>query len=407
MGALPSGCGAAAVLAVAAGLERARPEGQGSRVRERIGATGSPLSQFLDEAGDGAQRTPSPDPLADADTARFRLSESVERFLREEARDKRLLVVLDDLHWADQPSLSMLEFIARDLGTAPLVVLAGCREEGTGIAGLLGRLTRERSFQRLDLSALDRLAVAKLVALSNDASPRTDWVDLLWQRTQGNPLYVVEVLRALPRGADPAGARLADLPGVRAVIRQRLASLSLQCQELLEAAAALGAEFTAEVLAAAAGAAVLSLLDEAAAARLVTESADRPGVYRFSHPLVQDALSTQPSASGRAELHSRIARALETCYGEGRDRHAAELAHHFELAGSDVPSGKLAHYSRIAGEQALANFAMEEAMRHFRTGLVIRSVGAQRSGDGLAPVRSRADAGTAALSLFGRCGGQC
>ncbi len=350
-------------------LSRLVQVSEASSVQRWAGPKGSLLDRLLYES-DGVAESPGPDAAEDGESARFRLSETLERFLRGAARERPLLLVLDDLHWADQPSLRMLEFIARDLDTIPLVVLAGCREEeGAGIAGLLSRLTRERSFERLDLSALDRLAVEKLVALSNDLSTRADWVDLLWQTTQGNPLYLVEILRGRPGGADRTRERLSDWPGVRAAIRQRLESLSPPCRELLEEAAALGTEFTADMLAAVVGTRILPVLDEAAA-RVVMESADRPGVFRFGHPLVQEALSTQPPASRRAEVHARIAKTLETRYGETQERHAAELAHHFELAGSIAAAGKVAHYSRIAGEQALASFATEEAMRHFRTGLV-------------------------------------
>ena len=156
--------------------------------------------------------------------------------------------------------------------------------------------------------------------------------------------------------------------GVREVIGQRLNRLSEQCNQTLIAASIIGREFELRLLSrlmsSLSDEQLLTALDEALQAHLIEELPGLPGRYQFSHSLIQDTLGRELSAARQARLHAQIGEALEELYGPSQEAHASELAYHFGEAVPSTDNHKFVHYSLIAGEQALAAYAHEEALAH-------------------------------------------
>ncbi len=231
------------------------------------------------------------------------------------------------------------------------------------------------------LRGLAEGATGDIIRAAGGTTPSAELVDLVHGHTEGNPLFVHETVRLLAGEGLLTSERMADvrdwefrLPeGVREVIGRRTARLSKECREVLGVAAVVGREFRADLLAglreAWSGELLLVLLEEAAAAHLVVESAGRPGVYEFSHALIHRTLAETLSPTRRARLHAEVAQALEAMYGARSDDHAAELASHYSQAEAVTGPGPVVRYSLAAGEKALAAYAFEDGVAHFERAL--------------------------------------
>ncbi|HVN50206.1 MAG TPA: LuxR C-terminal-related transcriptional regulator, partial [Acidimicrobiales bacterium] len=282
------------------------------------------------------------------------------------------LVVLDDLHRADEPSLVLLGHVARDLHDSRTLVVATQRDVGHGASAarqtLLAGLVREPGTEVLVVPGLDPDSVGELLHASGVDAPPTLARDV-WQRTHGNAFLVCELARASASLDDPA-----LVPGpVADVTRHRLASLSADAQDVLRAAAVLGPEFSVGVVAAMRDEPVLELLgpiDEATTAGFVVASA-RPGDYRFTHDLVRSAIEIQSSTPDRIRLHAAAADAIEQLY-EGRlQPQLARLARHRRL--SSLPGDREPAVQAAAAAAAVAHeeLAFEEAARLYRSALEV------------------------------------
>jgi hypothetical protein len=227
--------------------------------------------------------------------------------------------VLDDLHWADAPSLAMLRFVGRELeGAGPLVVGVYRHTEvdrGHPLLATLADLARGQHHRRLLLGGLDQREVASFVALVAGVEPPPGLAAAVHRQTDGNPFFVTEVVRLLA-SQDRLGALQADslapaveLPeGVRVVVAQRLGRLSDGCRRLLEVAAVVGRDFQLRVLQPASGLdaeRLLRLLEEAEAARMIGAVPGGLGRWRFAHALVREVLYEGLPAAGRVRLHGR------------------------------------------------------------------------------------------------------
>jgi len=285
---------------------------------------------------------------ADDDGARFRLFETTARFLA--SREGPLLLFLDDMHAADEPSLLLLEFLARELSGMRLVVVAATRD-----ASMLADLTREAVTTRLSLGGLSEEAVGDYVEAELDSR---ELASVLYERTDGNPLFLSETVRLLA-----AEGRIAIPPSVREVIVRRLARLSDECNRVLIPAAVLGREFDHSALAAMSGLAeeaLLDALDEAMTARIVADVPGAMGRSRFAHVLIRDALYDSLTRAQRIRLHRAALDVLED---------DAELAHH-ATAGHDFERART--FARRAGDRALSLLAYEEAARLYNVALFAR-----------------------------------
>jgi predicted ATPase/DNA-binding SARP family transcriptional activator/class 3 adenylate cyclase len=347
----------------------------------QVGGRGPELAQLLPELEDLYGDLPAPRTL-EPDSARFRLFDSVTGLVRSAAREQTLVLVLDDLHAADEPSLLLLRFLAGELAEIPVVVVGTYREEEAAenepVSASLAELRRLQSHQ-LRLGGLSQADVASFVELSTTVAPSDELVSALYSETEGNPLFVGEVVRLLASEGrmtetPEVGWHVPIPPGVHEAIARRLRRLSKDCRRLLTQAAVLGREFGPEALEKASGLPeddLLELLDEAFAARVLAGAPGGLGRMRFSHARVRDALYNDLSTARRAQLHFRIGKALEQLYGADPEPYLAELAHHFFLAGPGGDVEKAVDYTRRAGDRAVALLAYEEAVRQY--GLALRA----------------------------------
>jgi predicted ATPase len=314
----------------------------------------------------------------DPDAARFYLFEAVTGLFRRAASVQPLLLVFDDLHAADEPSWLLLEFLVRQLRGVRLLVVGtfrdveAARSPDTGHA--VGRLVREG--QLLNLRGLDRDDVKDLIEALSEVTPSQAQVAAVHERTEGNPLFVREVVRLLASEATVRrpGREGAPIPdSVRAVIGLRLTPLSSDAVQVLSAAAVVGREFDLALVGPTCDLPVERVLDglsEAAALGVVAEGEGVVGRYRFSHSLMREVLYERLPMPARTRLHQRVGEAIERQYGTGSEAHIAELARHFaEVAAAGGEPGRALVYAQRAGERAMGMYAYEEAAAQYERAL--------------------------------------
>ena len=354
------------------------------QLRSEMGAGAADIAEVVSDVREQLPGLEAP-PKLEAEQARFRLFDSITAFLNSAARRKPLVLVLDDLHWADHPSLLLLEFVARELANSRVLVVGTYRDVELSrqhpLSQTLGGLTRERLFQRVLLRGLGLADVGRFIELASGVTPPTGMVEAVHRQTEGNPLFVTEVVRLLVQEEeltqektghrDSWSVRIPE--GVREVIGRRLDRLSERCNETLTIASVVGREFTLEQVSSLiediTGERLLEVLEEALASRVIEELPHSMGRYQFTHALIQETLAGELSLTRKVRLHARIAQALEDLYGDDTDSHAAELAHHFAQAQTLTGPEKVVRYSLRAGERALATYAYEDALVHFERGL--------------------------------------
>ncbi|MDQ4064823.1 MAG: protein kinase, partial [Actinomycetota bacterium] len=307
---------------------------------------GSGAAHIAQVVSDVRQRLPDvPEaPALEPEQARFQLFDSITGFLKNASSATPIVLVLDDLHWADTSSLLLLEFVARELRDMRVLVIGTYREEELGrqhpLSQALGNLSRARLSDRVVLRGLTQDEVGHFIELSAGISPSTDLLADVYAQTEGNPFFVGEIVRLLV-----AEGRLEQrvrpdrswsVPqSIREVIGRRLDRLSPRCNSLLSLAAVIGRDFDLKVLQQATDEHdVLDVLEEALDARIVAEVGGTIGRYRFSHALIKDTLYEELRTARRIAAHHKVGQALEMLYEKDVDAHAAELAHHFLEAAS-------------------------------------------------------------------------
>lgn len=322
---------------------------------------------------------------------RFELFDAVERLLRAAALRQPLLLILDDLHAADLPSLLLLQFLARQLYDARLLVIGSYRpadlERVAERAQVMNPISRQGT--RMTLAALNEAQVWSLVASALGDAPPAALAASVYALSEGNPLFVGEVVQLLLSERDASGmlpidARTVRLPhGVREVIRERLQPLSSMCQEVLRVAAVIGRELDATLLrsvSAPAPHALMDCLSEAERAGILLASDFELDRYRFGHELIRSTLYDAIPAGERAQLHHRIGEAMEAAHAGDLGAHAAEIAHHFARAAVLGDAGKAVDYAARAAQQAVRQWAYEEAYDLYAQAL--RALAQAHSGDG-------------------------
>jgi tetratricopeptide (TPR) repeat protein len=313
----------------------------------------------------------------ESDAARFSLFNAVTRFFRQASSAQPLLLFLDDLHAADDPSMLLLKFLARDLRAAHLLVVGLYRdveaERRAGIGEVVGDLVREG--QLISLRGLDREDVKALIQGLSGVVPSEATVAAIYQATEGNPLFVREAVRLLASKAtvEHPGRGGVPIPGsVRAVIRRRLAPLSADAVQVLSAATVVGREFDLSLVGPASELpvdCVLDALSEAAALGVVAKEPGAVDRYRFSHALMREVVYDRLPIPVRMQLHRRVGEAIERLYGAGAGAHVAELARHFGEVAATGEAAKALAYARQAGEQAMGMYAYEEAAAQYQRAL--------------------------------------
>jgi DNA-binding SARP family transcriptional activator len=318
---------------------------------------------------------------SDPEVARFELFEEVSSFLRRASAARPIVLVLDDLHAADVPSLLLLRFLAGEVGRARLLVV-GCYRTLVPVltdplATTLVELARRPETVFVELAGLPEPDVNRFIELATGLEPQSRVVSEITRATEGNPLFLVEIVRLLATEEtlesmlDP-NWQLNVPASVHAVIRLRLRHLSEEARRLLALASVLGREFRLDALeqvSAMGGDQVLAVLDEAAAERIVIEVPGVPGRLRFSHALIRETLYDELPPGRRLQLHRRVGEALEALYAANLDPHLAELAYHFFAATRPQEVARALDYAERAAQRSLQLLAFEEAARHYTTAL--------------------------------------
>jgi DNA-binding SARP family transcriptional activator len=340
-------------------------------LRAQLGAGAADLARFLPDVRARFPDLPSP-PSSESEAARFRLFDAAVGFLRRASESRPIVLFLDDLHAADAPSLLLLRFLTRQLGSTRMLLLGAYRDVDPlprePLTEMLAEVAREPGTRRLPLGRLSEGDVAEYVDLTAPAIASADLVATLSEETEGNPLFVGEIVRLLSvEGVRAEG--LAIPQSVRDVIARRLTHLSGECNRVLVLASVLGREFALDALDRLAGVSedeLLDALDEATAARVVSDVAGAPDRLRFAHVLIRDTLHEGLTTARRGRLHRQAVDALEALHGEEPGAHLAELAHHC-MAGRDFRRG--VSYAQRAGDRAVALLAYEEAARLYEVAL--------------------------------------
>ncbi|MEW6270078.1 MAG: AAA family ATPase [Thermodesulfobacteriota bacterium] len=328
----------------------------------------------------------SPDAAASestvSDGARFRLFDLVGRFLAEVARPAGLVVVLDDVHWADLPSLKLLEFIAADLIDTRILIVLTYRdtevERSDPFLDTLSRLARKPATRRLHLAGLSPEHCARWIASTGASGDVTALGEALHRETNGNPFFVGEIVQLLGGDARRGAGREAQrVPhGVREVIARRLERLGDGCRATLALAALLGDAFDARTLGEVLGTAPpAEQLERAVRDRILLEQEGRRGCYSFAHALIRRVLVDELSATERSSWHARIASVLESRAGASAVA-TTELVRHLTAAGTPEALRKAVEHACRAGEHAARSLGWEEAVRLYEIALDV----AARSG---------------------------
>lgn len=334
------------------------------------------VSSDLQSIFPGLPPNPRLDPLAEQQ----RLFESVAAFVSQLCLARPCLLVVEDAHWADEASLALLRFLARRLRTERLMLVSTYREveldESLPFQDVLLSLQRERLATRIKLGRLDRQATDKLLtALLGEPTPQ-EFLDRIYQETEGNPFYIEEVCKALVEsgkldfsGGSWSQARLDALEvpqSIRITIQARLSKLPVESQDVLRLAAILGREFDYELLAAACEQkeeALISALEQALQAQLIEDiSGAKGGTFRFVHALIPMTLVDSLSGLRRRRLHRQAAEVIERL----RPNDLEALAYQYSLAETQE---KARYYLTQAGERAEARYANEDAIRQYSRAL--------------------------------------
>ncbi len=364
---------------------------------------GGDLARLAPDLGDRLSELPAPR-QSDPETERYLLYAAVAGLLEQAGEREPVVLVLDDLHWADSPTLSLLRHVVA-AGLSMRVLIVGTYRDTDlsrehPLAALLADLHREQGVDRLKLTGLqadDVMALMEAVAGHElDGDGRALAAEIA-RETAGNPFFAGEVLRHLTESgavAQEDGGRwrlvgdLADLglpQSVREVVGRRVERLGSDARAALSAAAVIGREFDLELLLAVLGLSedrLLDLLDEAVVASLLQEGPERAERFAFTHGLVEHTLYEDLGRARRARLHKRVAEALEAQCGDDPGERLGELAGHWAAAVVSADSAKAIHYARLAAERALEQLAPDEAARWYRQALDLydQAPGGDRSG---------------------------
>ena len=320
----------------------------------------------------------------DPDSERFLLFAAVVGLLADISTRSVVVMVLDDVQWADDGSLALLRHLTATDEAVEMLVIATCRDNeidaSAPLVETIGALQRQQCLTRLDLTGLGVEDVTSMMAaegITVDESAR-ELARSLFRETDGNPFFVLEVIRhlietgALVAGEEgflvPAGSptTLALPRSLVDVIEARLARLGSEANRVLAVASVIGREFTLDLLVGASGddvATVLDVLDDSVAASLVRESTEVPGRFGFAHALIQHVLYERTSPTRRSLMHRAVAIAIEAVSGEFAPDRAAELARHWSSTLQAGDTIRAIRYACLAGDVALASLAPADALR--------------------------------------------
>ena len=325
-----------------------------------------------------------PLPEVPADQQRRLIFGGFLEYIRRGTQKSPVVYLLDDLHWADESTLQLLQHLAPHLASMRLLIVGTYRDVELDVARpfakTLESLVRQRLATRIALRRLHEASVQELLTKMSGSPPPSGLVTAVFRETEGNPFFIEEVYQHLSEEGklfDASGAWKADLrvdtievpEGVRLVIGRRLDRLGAHARTVLTAAAVVGRTFPLDVVQACVDLSddeVLDAIEEAERAQLVAADASQRTVrYGFVHELIRTTLVTDLSLPRRQRLHLKIADALERLRAASLESHASVLAHHLYQAGAAAETGRTARFLLLAGRRALAASAFEETLATF------------------------------------------
>lgn len=354
-------------------------------LRPALGPGAAALARIVPEIRSLLPDTPSAPPIS-PNEERLRLYAAVTEFLLSLSRQAPVLLVLDDLHWADRDSLGLLRNLVRSLPRSRILVVGAYRDaeveltRGNPLADSLAALHREAAYQHVAVRGLAQAEVAEYLAHWAGQALPGGLVEAIYAETGGNPFYVREVFRHLleeHKILQRAGRWSTDLSldelgipeGVRRVVERRVAGLSEETGRMLRLATAFKGAFAFSALRALLDISedgLLGCLDEALAAGLLCVSEEAPPRYDFAHAIVRQTLYDRINPDRRTRLHRRIALALLRVHAGHETRHAAAIAAQYH-ASLDLPGAEDGiPYALTAAEEASAGYAHERAVVFLR-----------------------------------------
>ena len=364
-------------------------------LREALGEAAPEVAKLVPELRRTFPDIPPPIELPPQQQRRYLFNGFLE-FVERAARVSPQVLLIDDLHWADDSTLLLLQHVAEHASEMPLLLVGTYRDVDLDVdrpfAKMLESLTRQRLARKIALKRLHERDVAGILqALSSsgrDLPP--ELASVIYRETEGNPFFVEEVFHHLNeegRLFDDAGRWRSDLDvqdldvpeGIRLVIGRRVQRLSADERRLLTTAAIVGRSFDLALMEAVSGGdddAVLTALEAAEAAKLIVSvSSRRDARWEFAHGLIRQTLANSLSLPRRQRAHLRVADAMERIHGKRAFRHAVDLAHHLLQAGAAADEDRAIRYLTLAGDQELEAGAYDEALRQFDEALSLSEEG--------------------------------
>ena len=364
--------------------------------REALGDAAPEVAKLVPELRQIFPDIPQPTELAPEQQQRYLFSNFVS-FVERGTQVTPQVLLIDDLHWADDSTLLLLQQVALRVSQMPLLIVGTYRDvdldAARPFAKMLESLTRQRLAHKIALRCLPEAGVSDMLRALSGYVPAAHLVAAIFRETEGNPFFVEEVFQHLAEEGRlfdaeerwRADLRVEDLDvpeSIRLVISRRVERLSPSARQVLTPAAVIGRSFDLTLLEAlgdADGDTLLTALEEAEGAKLIrTVSSRREVRWEFAHGLIRHTLENGLSLVRRRRAHLRVAEAMERVFGAHVERHASDVAHHLYQAGTAADPEKTARFLTLAGDQALDARAFDEALRQFNDALSIRDEEDQR-----------------------------
>ncbi|MBN2075553.1 MAG: protein kinase [Dehalococcoidales bacterium] len=362
-------------------------------LKKELGSGATDVAKIVSEVREKLHVKPRESQNPEED--RYRLMQAVSSFLANAAAVKPMLVILEDLHDADKGTLEMLSYVSRNLVNTRLLIVGTYRDVEVDrthpLSAALAELRRVSTFGRVLLRGLSAEEVGRMLTGITGEEIPFGLAQAVHNQTEGNPLFVQEVVRYLTEEkllvraggklvtSDATTIQMSIPEGLRDVIGKRLSNLSEECNKLLSIAAVIGREFRLDVLQKVADIPeddLLTAIEEAKNVAIIEErsTVGAAVTYRFAHAFFQTILYEENIAPRRIRLHQQVAKALEEVYANRLQEHASELAEHFSYSTEPADLTKAVSYGEMAAQRATDVYEFGEAVRLLQQAIKVQEV---------------------------------